>query len=168
MFPSHLPVPQHIWYAEDHDFSLLFCQSFSEKQLLFCLFTVLHPPAFSPVLSVAIGRGTPAGVACCQQPSWSGSPCGQGLTPLLFRSSSFLELCSVPWQGAPLQSAPSGCSFPHLPTARREHQSLFPFLNWGRRGILGAGCGDPVMYQWKGKKEAIVGSNFDSSGFSFF
>lgn len=130
---------------------------FSWKANPFLLVWGASPLCLPPVLSVAGDRGC--------QPSWWGGPVAR-LWPR----------CSLPFppsQGslkcrARSSSAASGRSFPHLPTVRREHQCLFSFLNPGRRGILGAGCGDPAMYQWKEKKVEIVGSDFNSSGFSFF
>lgn len=148
MFPSHLPAPQHIWYVDDHDFSHLFCQCFPNQQILFCLFGTLHP-CLCPQFCLWLGAGALS--------PWDMVALWPGSIPT--------ALCHARSRST---TAASGHSFPRLPTVRRKHLCLFLFLNPGRRRILGAGCGDPAMYQWKEKKAEIVGSDFNSSGFSFF
>lgn len=132
---------QYLWYRGSWPFTSLL-PVFSWKANPFLLVWGVSSLSLSPVLSVAGGRG-------CQS-SWCGGPVAR----LWLR-------CSLPFppsQGSPMcrarsSTAASGHSFPHLPTVRREHLYLFSFLNPGRRAILGAGCGDPAMYQWKEKKE---------------
>lgn len=134
-------ILQYLWYRGSWPFTSLL-PVFSWKANPFLLVWGVSSLSLSPVLSVAGGRG-------CQS-SWCGGPVAR----LWLR-------CSLPFppsQGSPMcrarsSTAASGHSFPHLPTARREHQYLFSFLNPGRRAVLGAGCGDPAMYQWKEKKE---------------
>lgn len=95
MFPSQLPVPQHIWYTEDHDFSLL--TDFLWKAPPFLLVHSASSPALPPVLSGPRQRE----VGWLGQPAVSsphdglGHPAARAWPHGLLHSSSSSRLCEL-------------------------------------------------------------------------